>query len=96
MTTNGYRWIWTSKDHILAHNPAAPDPWVLWSRDRDGDPCNGIYGQTVEEAGLFEIKETAIHHNDGHVSINKTTKVTGKGQQYFINRLVGDTHATQN
>lgn len=49
MTTNGYRWIWTSKDHILAHNPAAPDPWVLWSRDRDGDPCNGIYGQTVEE-----------------------------------------------
>lgn len=28
--------------------------------------------------------------------INKTTKVTGKGQQYFINRLVGDTHATQN
>ncbi len=52
--------------------------------------------QRAMEAGLFEIKETAIHHNDGHVSINKTTKVTGKGQQYFINRLVGDTHATQN
>lgn len=52
--------------------------------------------QKAMELGLFEIKETAIQHGDGHVSINKTTKVTGKGQQYFINRLVGDTHATQN
>lgn len=45
--------------------------------------------QKAMELGLFEIKETAIQHGDGHVSINKTTKVTGKGQQYFINRLVG-------
>lgn len=45
--------------------------------------------QKAMEMGLFEIKETAIQHGDGHVSINKTTKVTGKGQQYFINRLVG-------
>lgn len=35
--------------------------------------------------GLFEIKETTISHGDGHTSINKTTKVTGKGQIYFIN-----------
>lgn len=34
---------------------------------------------------LFEIKETAITHSDGHISINKTVKVTGKGQIYFIN-----------
>lgn len=41
--------------------------------------------QRSMEMGLFKIKETAITHSDGHVSINKTTKVTGKGQQYFIN-----------
>ena len=35
--------------------------------------------------GLFEIKETAVTHSDGHISVNKTSKVTGKGQQYFIN-----------
>ncbi len=34
---------------------------------------------------LFEIKETIISHADGHTSINKTVKVTGTGQQYFIN-----------
>lgn len=36
------------------------------------------------ELGLFKIKETAITHSDGHTSVNKTTKVTGKGQQYFV------------
>lgn len=43
--------------------------------------------QRSMELGLFEIKETAITHSDGHVSVNKTAKVTGKGQQYFINYL---------
>ena len=38
--------------------------------------------------GLFEVKETAISHSDGHVTISRTTKVTGKGQQYFINKLL--------
>lgn len=37
---------------------------------------------------LFEIKETTITHSDGHTTINKTTKVTGKGQQYFINKFL--------
>lgn len=37
---------------------------------------------------LFEIKETNIQHADGHISINKTPKVTGKGQQYFINKFL--------
>lgn len=46
--------------------------------------------QRSMEAGLFEIKETTITHADGHTTINKTTKVTGKGQQYFINRLLRD------
>lgn len=42
--------------------------------------------QKSMELGLFEIKETAVTHSDGHVSVNKTPKVTGRGQQYFINR----------
>ena len=37
--------------------------------------------------GLFEIKETSITHADGHVTVNKTPKVTGKGQIYFINKI---------
>lgn len=37
--------------------------------------------------GLFEIKETSITHADGHISVNKTPKVTGKGQIYFINKF---------
>lgn len=37
------------------------------------------------EMKLFEIKETAITHSDGHISVSKTPKVTGRGQQYFIN-----------
>ena len=41
--------------------------------------------QKAMELGLFRVKETAITHSDGHVTISKTTKVTGKGQQYFIN-----------
>lgn len=40
--------------------------------------------QRSMDLGLFFIKETAITHSDGHVSVSKTTKVTGKGQQYFI------------
>ena len=36
--------------------------------------------------GLFEIKERTINHSD-HVEIVKTTKVTGKGQIYFINHF---------
>lgn len=41
--------------------------------------------QRSMEMKLFEIKETTISHGDGHTSINRTPKVTGKGQIYFIN-----------
>lgn len=44
--------------------------------------------QRAMDLGLFELKETAITHSDGHVTISKTTKVTGKGQQYFINKFL--------
>lgn len=42
--------------------------------------------QKAMELGLFRIKETAITHSDGHVTINRTAKATGKGQIYFIDR----------
>lgn len=42
------------------------------------------------ELELFEVKETAIPHADGHVTVSKTPKVTGKGQQYFINKFIGE------
>jgi Prophage antirepressor len=38
--------------------------------------------------GLFEVKETTAMNPDGSVRLNKTTKVTGKGQQYFINKFL--------
>lgn len=44
--------------------------------------------QKSMELGLFEVKETSITHGDGHISISKTTKVTGKGQKYFINKFL--------
>lgn len=43
--------------------------------------------QRSMELGLFEIKETVITHSDGQASISKTTKVTGKGQIYFLNKF---------
>ena len=51
------------------------------------DPKRSDYNlptQRSMEMGLFEIKETTIQHSD-HVSINRTPKVTGKGQVYFVN-----------
>ena len=44
--------------------------------------------QRAMELGLFEIKETVISHADGHTSVNKTPKVTGKGQQFFVRRFL--------
>lgn len=49
--------------------------------------------QRAMDMGLFEIKETAIQHADGHVTINRTPKVTGKGQVYFVNKLLGGGNA---
>lgn len=44
--------------------------------------------QRSMEQELFEVKETSITHSDGHITVQKTPKVTGKGQQYFINRFL--------
>lgn len=44
--------------------------------------------QKSMEMGLFEVEERTITNPDGMTKIRKTTKVTGKGQQYFINKLL--------
>lgn len=65
-----------------------------WMRERGyliKDPKRSDYNmptQRAVEQGLFEIKETTVVHSDGHTSINKTPKVTGKGQIYFVNQFV--------
>lgn len=45
--------------------------------------------QRSMEMGLFEVKETSVTHSDGHVTVTKTPKVTGKGQVYFVNKFCG-------
>lgn len=66
-----------------------------WMRDngylikRNGADYN-VPTQRAMEMGLFRIKESTIVKPDGSTSINKTTKVTGKGQQYFINKFLGN------
>ena len=65
-----------------------------WLRDngylikRNGTDYN-MPTQKAMERGLFEIKESTVNNPDGSVRINRTTKVTGKGQQYFINKFLG-------
>lgn len=54
---------------------------------RKGTDYN-IPTQKSMDLGLFKIKETAITHSNGSVSISKTPKVTGKGQQYFVNKFL--------
>lgn len=69
--------------------------WLfVWMRERGyliKDPKRSDYNmptQRAVEQGLFEIKETTVVHSDGHTSINKTPKVTGKGQVYFVNQFM--------
>lgn len=68
--------------------------FFTWLRDngflikRKGTDWN-MPTQKSMELQLFEIKETSIAHSDGHTSISRTPKITGKGQLYFINKFVG-------
>lgn len=55
---------------------------------RQGNDYN-MPTQKSMEMGLFEIKETVINHSDGHTSISKTPKITGKGQNFFVNMFLG-------
>lgn len=64
----------------------------VWLREngylikRKGNDYN-MPTQYSMDLGLFEIKETSIVHSDGHTTINKTSKITGKGQIYFVNKF---------
>ena len=61
-----------------------------WMRDngylvRGNRSDKNMPTQRSMKLGLFDIKETVVSHSDGHTTINKTPKVTGKGQVYFVN-----------
>lgn len=63
-----------------------------WLRDhqyliRKGEQRN-LPTQKSLELGLFEVKTTTINNPDGSVRVTKTTKVTPKGQEYFINKFI--------
>lgn len=50
--------------------------------------------QRAMDLGLFRIKETTVTHADGHTTVSRTPKVTGKRQRYFIDRYWGRTQPT--
>ena len=69
-----------------------------WLRDNGYLIKNGCsYNMPTQksmELGLFEIKETIISHSDGHTSISRTPKITGRGQIYFVNKFVSEVELT--
>lgn len=86
---------------ILKQNGVATGQNKLfaWMRDngylirRKGADYN-MPTQRSMEMQLFEIKESVVSHADGHTSINKTPKVTDKGQVYFVNKFRGESCET--
>lgn len=64
-----------------------------WLRDngylikRQGSDYNSPTQYSMER-GWFEVKETTVNYPDGRTLVKKTPKVTGKGQQYFVNRFL--------
>lgn len=53
-----------------------------------GGNSHNMPTQRAMEMGLFEVKESTVNNPDGSVRINRTTKVTGKGQTYFVNKYM--------
>lgn len=60
---------------------------------RRGDSWNQPTQKSMD-LELFELKKTNINHADGHTTTNTTTKVTGKGQQYFVNKFLNQERLT--
>ena len=56
-----------------------------------GGSSHNMPTQRAMEMGPFEVKESTVNNPDGSVRINRTTKVTGKGQTYFINKFLSET-----
>lgn len=72
------------------------EKWLFrWMREngylvkRNGTDYN-MPTQLSMELGILKVKETVVCHSDGHTSISKTPKVTGKGQTYFLNKFLGE------
>ncbi len=63
-----------------------------WLREKNYLIKNGtsrnMPQQRYVEQGLFEVKESSVQNPDGSVRITRTTKVTGKGQVYFVNKFL--------
>lgn len=59
-----------------------------WYLGKSGSNRN-VPTQRAMDLGLFRIKETTVTHADGHTTVSRTPKVTGKGQRYFIDRYWG-------
>lgn len=53
-----------------------------------GGNSHNMPTQRAMEMGLFEVKESTVNNPDGSVRINRTTKVTGKSQTYFVNKYM--------
>lgn len=53
-----------------------------------GGNSHNMPTQRAMEMGLFEVKESTVNNPDGSIRINRTTKVTGKGQTYFVNKYM--------
>lgn len=73
--------------------PLGQNNFFKWLRENDYliSRRGGSYNtptQKAMELGLFEVKESSTPNPDGSVRITKTTKVTGKGQQYFVNKFL--------
>lgn len=65
-----------------------------WMREQGflmkGGASKNMPSQYSMERGLMEIKESTVNMPDGSIRVTKTTKVTGKGQIYFVNKFLGE------
>lgn len=92
---NGVHYLYILKDGIAKRLTMGPNNLFKWMRQnhwliaRKGSDYNSPTQKSMA-MGLFEIKEKTIVHSDGHTTISKTPKVTGKGQQFFINLFLND------
>ena len=90
-----YEHVEDGTSHTVRYTNVFPQNRLFsWMREHGyliRDPKRSDYNmptQRAVEMCLFEIKETTVVHSDGHTSINKTPKVTGKGQIYFVNQFL--------
>ena len=87
---NGVHYLYVTVNDTTKKLNMGPNNLFKWMREnhyliaRKGSDYNSPTQRSMLME-LFEIKEKTIVHSDGHTTISKTPKVTGKGQQYFIN-----------